>query len=255
MTDRAEEEPAIDIRRLWFSYNGQVVLKDVSLQVARGEFMAMIGPNGGGKTTLLKIMLGLLEPDRGEARVLGLPPKKAAPRIGYVPQDVHINKEFPITALDVVLMGRLWKKKGWGRYSKEDRFKAHQALDQVQMGAFCSRRIGELSGGQRQRVLIARAMVSSPEVLILDEPISSIDTRGQAEFYDLLKALNESVTIVMVSHDMMALHQHVESVACVNRDVHYHGAAEITDEMLDMYECPVEIVAHGVPHRVLKSHK
>ncbi|MGD8367267.1 MAG: ABC transporter ATP-binding protein [Desulfobacterales bacterium] len=245
--------PAIDVRHVWFSYNGHPVLKDVSLQVARGEFMAMIGPNGGGKTTLLKIILGLLKPDRGEIRVLGLPPKKAAPRIGYVPQDIHINREFPVTPMDVVLMGRM-APGGRRRYSPEDRFQAHQALEKLQMGSFCSRRMGELSGGQRQRVLIARAMVSSPEVLILDEPTSSIDTHGQAEFYDLLRALNESVTIVMVSHDMMALHQHVESVACVNRDVHYHGAAEITDEMLDMYECPVEIVAHGVPHRVLRNH-
>ncbi len=247
------DAPAIDIRHVWFSYNGQPVLKDVSLQVARGEFMAVIGPNGGGKTTLLKIILGLLKPDRGDIRVLGQPPKKAAPRLGYVPQDVHVNREFPITALEVVLMGRMGTG-GGRRYSAEDRFRAHQALERLQMGSFCSRRMGELSGGQRQRVLIARAMASQPEVLILDEPTSSIDTHGQAEFYDLLRSLNASVTIVMVSHDMMALHQHVESVACVNRDVHYHGEAEITDEMLDMYECPVEIVAHGVPHRVLKNH-
>jgi zinc transport system ATP-binding protein len=246
---------AIDIRNVWFSFNGQAVLKDVSLQVAKGEFMAMIGPNGGGKTTLLKIILGLLEPDRGSVKVLGLPPKRAASRIGYVPQDVHVNKEFPISALEVVLMGRLGTGSRLGRYSRDDRFKAHRALEKMKMGSYCSRRIGELSGGQRQRVMIARAMVSDPDILILDEPISSIDTHGQSDFYDLLKALNESVTIVMVSHDMMALHQHVESVACVNRDVHYHGAAEFTEEMLDMYECPVEIVAHGIPHRVLKNHK
>jgi zinc transport system ATP-binding protein len=152
-------------------------------------------------------------------------------------------------------MGRLGNGSRLGRYSRNDRFRAHQALEKMKMGSYCSRRVGELSGGQRQRVMIARAMVSEPEILILDEPISSIDTHGQSDFYDLLKALNESVTIVMVSHDMMALHQHVESVACVNRDLHYHGAAEITGEMLDMYECPVEIVAHGIPHRVLKNHK
>ena len=250
---RIMDSPAIDIDRIWFSYNGHPVLKEVSLQVSRGEFMAVIGPNGGGKTTLLKIILGLLEPDRGNVRVLGLPPKKAAPRLGYVPQDVHINRGFPVTSLDVVLMGRLGSG-GTGRYSRQDRFLAHRALDEVQMGPFCARRMGELSGGQRQRVMIARAMVSSPEILVLDEPTSSIDTQGQAEFYELLKTLNESTTIVMVSHDMMALHRQVESVACVNRDLHYHGAAEITDEMLDMYECPVEIVAHGVPHRVLKNH-
>ncbi len=250
---RIMDGPAIDARHIWFSYNGNPVLKDVSLQVARGEFIAVIGPNGGGKTTLLKLILGLLKPDRGKIRVLGLAPKKAAPRLGYVPQDIHVNREFPVTALDVVLMGRMGPG-GKRRYSPEDRLRAHEALDKLQMGSFCYRRMGELSGGQRQRVLIARAMVSSPEVLVLDEPTSSIDTHGQAEFYELLRSLNESVTIVMVSHDMMALHQHVESVACVNRSVHYHGAAEITDEMLDMYECPVEIVAHGVPHRVLKNH-
>jgi zinc transport system ATP-binding protein len=165
-----------------------------------------------------------------------------------------VNKDFPINALDVVLMGRMASGRGWGWHSKADRLAAHRVLEQLDMGALSRRRIGELSGGQRQRVLIARALVTDPKILFLDEPISSIDSRGQADFYELLKDLNKTVTIVMVSHDMMMLHHHVQSVACVNRNVHYHDQAEITPEMIDMYECPVEIVAHGLPHRVLRRH-
>jgi zinc transport system ATP-binding protein len=244
----------IEVNNLWYSFNGRPVLREVSLQVRQGEFLAMIGPNGGGKTTLLKLMLGLLKPDRGSIRVFGLPPRKAAHRIGYVPQDVHINKDFPISAMDVVLMGRIKSGRGWRRTSRSDRVLAHKALDGLEMGPYCDRRIGKLSGGQLQRVFIARAMATEPEILFLDEPTASVDSQGQAEFYELLKQLNRSVTIVMVSHDLMMLHHDVQSVACVNQNLHYHNEAEITDDMLDMYACPVELLAHGVPHRVLKKH-
>ncbi|MFZ7128369.1 MAG: metal ABC transporter ATP-binding protein [Desulfobacterales bacterium] len=259
---RALDTAVIDIRDLWFAFNGQMVLEGVSLSVPEKDFVAMIGPNGGGKTTLLRIILGLLEPRSGTVRVLGRPPAEVSHRIGYVPQNVNINREFPVSALDVVLMGKRKPGRGWSRPSRKDRVAAHEALDRMEMGAYCERRIGELSGGQRQRVLIARALATDPSLLILDEPTASIDTRGQAALYALLKKLNETRTIIVVSHDLIAISTHVKSVACVNRKLHYHDQAEITGEMLEtMYPCtpeevcPVELVAHGLPHRVMLHHK
>ena len=247
-------QPIIEIQNLSFAYNGQEVLKDVSLTIKQGEFLALIGPNGGGKTTLLKLILGLLDADKGTIRVFGHPPRKASHRIGYVPQDVHINKNFPVTAMDVVLMGRRKSGKRRAHHSKEDRSAAINTLETVGMGDFIQRRIGKLSGGQRQRVFIARALATDPDVLLLDEPTASIDPQGQSDFYTLLKDLNETVTVVLVSHDLMILTSYVRSVACVNQQVHYHEEAEITEEMLTMYACPVELVAHGIPHRVLRKH-
>jgi len=247
-------QPIIEIQNLSFAYNSQEVLKDVSLTVKQGEFLALIGPNGGGKTTLLKLILGLLDADKGTIRVFGHPPRKASHRIGYVPQDVHINKSFPVTAMDVVLMGRRTSGKRRAHHSKEDRGAAKNTLETVGMGDFIQRRIGKLSGGQRQRVFIARALATDPDVLLLDEPTASIDPQGQSDFYTLLKDLNETVTVVLVSHDLMILTSYVRSVACVNQQVHYHEEAEITEEMLTMYACPVELVAHGIPHRVLRKH-
>jgi zinc transport system ATP-binding protein len=250
------KEPAIEIRNLWFTFNGQPVLKEVNVTIQRGEFLAIIGPNGGGKTTLLKLILGLLNPDRGEIRVFGQTPRKVSHRIGYVPQNVHINKGFPITVMDVVLMGRLTSPKGWSRYSRHDRHAAQSTLEKLAMWEFHDRQIGNLSGGQLQRVFIARALVTDPEILFLDEAMASIDTQGRSDLYDLLKELNKTITIAVVSHDLMILSSYVKSVACVNRDLLYHEAAEVTTEMLDMaYHCPVDLVAHGLPHRVLCHHE
>jgi zinc transport system ATP-binding protein len=249
------DKPVIDIKNLWFSFDGEQVLQDVNFTLYHKEFLAMIGPNGGGKTTLLKLMLGLFEADRGEIRVFGRPPKQVAHRIGYVPQDIHINKNFPISVLDVVLMGRLRSGISRSHYKKDDRITAQAALGKVEMEQFKNRHIDELSGGQRQRVFIARALVTEPEILILDEPTASVDAKGQAEIYTILKDLNEKVTILVVSHDLLALSSYIKSVACVNRRVHFHGAAEVTEEMLEMaYQCPVELIAHGLPHRVLRAH-
>lgn len=255
-------ESIIEIRNLNFSYNGQKVLADVDLDVKAGDFMAMIGPNGGGKTTLIKLMLGLHIPDSGTIRIFGKSPRDVSHRIGYVPQDVHINKEFPISVLDVVLMGTLSPGRRWPRHSRADRLAAQNALHKVGMAGFSNGRIGELSGGQKQRVFVARALVSKPELLFLDEPTASIDTKGQREFYALLKELNKNITIVVVSHDLMVISEYVHSVACVNQRLHHHDHAELTGEMIEMmYQCtaeevcPVELIAHGMPHRVLHSHR
>ena len=252
----------VEIKNVWFAYNGQTVLEDVSLDIRQGDFIAMIGPNGGGKTTLLKLMLGLLRPNKGAIRVLGDPTAKASHHIGYVSQDVDINRSFPITAIDVVLMGKLEPGKRWVKSSVQDRTDALDALERMEVADYASSKIGELSGGQRQRVFIARALVTQPKVLLLDEPTASIDTKGQAEFYRLLKTLNKDIPILVVSHDLVAISTYVKSVGCVNKRLHYHNQAEITGEMLEeMYPCtdeevcPVELIAHGLPHRVLKHHQ
>ncbi|HOG16427.1 MAG TPA: ABC transporter ATP-binding protein [Syntrophales bacterium] len=249
-------ESIIEVRNLWFSFNGETVLRDVNLSVPEGDFLVVIGPNGGGKTTLLKVMTGLLRPDRGTVSVFGEPPHKVAHHIGYVPQNVHVNSTFPIAVLDVVLMGRLRPGRGWPRHSRQDRMAAQAALEQMQVWEYRDRRIGELSGGQLQRVFIARALVGKPRILFLDEAMASIDAHSRGEFYETLNELNRTVTIVAVSHDMMILSSQVKSVACINRDLHHHNSGNITQEMLDdAYHCPVDLVAHGVPHRVLKLHE
>ncbi len=247
--------PDIAVKQLDYSVNGQSILENVNLTIDHGDFTALIGPNGGGKTTLLKLMLGLIKPDRGRVRIFGEPPGTVARRLGYVPQDIGINRRFPISVMDVVLMGRLRAGRRWPGRRRADCQAAQRALEQVEMWAYRDRRIAELSGGQRQRVFIARALATEPEILLLDEPTASVDTRHQSDFYEILRDLNESATIVIVCHDLMMISTHVKSVACVNRTVHYHDGAEITPDMVDMYHCPVELITHGqLPHRVLRDH-
>ena len=256
------QTPLVEIKDVTFAYNGDCILEDVNFDIREGDFIAMIGPNGGGKTTLLKLILGLLKPDKGVIRIKGQSAQKASSSIGYVPQDVNIKRNFPITAMDVVLMGGLNPKKRWVRNSAALREEAMDALERLEMASYATKKIGELSGGQRQRVFIARALLTKPELLLLDEPTASIDTKGQAEFYHMLKELNKGVTILVVSHDILVVSRYIKSVACLNKSLHYHDEAEITGEMLQtMYPCaeedevcPVELVAHGLPHRVLKDH-
>ena len=255
-------EPVVEITDVSFAFNGRTILRQVNLVIQRGDFMAMIGPNGGGKTTLIKLMLGLLKPNHGTVRILNRPPEKTSHHIGYVPQNTHINPDFPISALDVVLMGQLQPSNRRIRHSKQDRVVAHEALDKMGMGAHCHRRIGELSGGQRQRVFIARALVCEPEILLLDEPTAHIDTKGQTDLYHLLETLNRKMTIVVVSHDLLLLSPHVKSVACVNTRLHYHPRGQLIGESMENMcpctaeeICPVELVAHGLTHNFLKHHK
>ena len=252
----------IEIKNLDFAYTREAVLKDVNLTIRQKDFVAIIGPNGGGKTTLLKLVLGLLAPVKGTVRVDGKSPQEASPCIGYVPQDVHTNRSFPITAIDVVLMGKLDPNKRLSRRSTANRREALAALERMEMAVHADKKIGLLSGGQRQRVFIARALVAGPKLLLLDEPTASIDTKGQADFYRLLRELNKDITVLVVSHDLFVISRYVKSVACVNKKLHYHDQAEITGDMLEtMYPCtveevcPVELVAHGLPHRVLMDHE
>ena len=254
--------PVVDIKDLQFAYNHQNVLQDINLSIEPGDFVAMIGPNGGGKTTLLKLMLGLLHPATGSVRILNQPAEKASHHIGYVPQDVSLNRGFPISVLDVVLMGKLSPGNRWKRSKAQERQEALETLERMGMGAFAQRKISELSGGQRQRVFIARALVTNPKLLLLDEPTANVDTEGQSDLYKLLKDLNRDITILVVSHEWIVISAYVKSVACVNGGLHFHHQPEGGPFMQEPVfphaiseVCPVELVAHGVPLREQKMNE
>jgi zinc transport system ATP-binding protein len=200
-------------------------------------------------------MVGLLRPDRGKIRVLGQEPSVASSKVGYVPQDTSFNRGFPISVLDVALMGRLSRLRRGKGYSKEDREKVEQLLERVGMLEYRERPIGRLSGGQRQRVFIARALATEPEILFLDEPTAGVDRDFRTDLYDILHELNKEVTIVVITHDIGVVSRYMRSIACVNKHFIFHEGGQITQEMIDMaYECPVDLIAHGLPHRVLPSH-
>lgn len=247
---------AIEVDHVWFSYEGkEEVLKDVTLSLRKGEFLGVIGPNGGGKTTLLKLMLGIFKPDRGKIRILGQEADKATRRVGYVPQGTDFSRHFPISVMDVALMGRLARSRIGRGYSEEDRSEVRRVLEGVGMWDLRNRPIGQLSGGQRQRVFIARALATEPEILFLDEPAAGVDAEFQTDLYDFLKELNQTVTIVVITHDIGVVSSHMKSIACVNKHFIFHEGGKITQEMLDMaYQCPVDLIAHGLPHRVLHTH-
>ena len=216
----------IKIRNLNFSYDKQVVLEDINLDYSSDEFLAIIGPNGGGKSTLLKLILGLLKPQSGEIKLFGKEPSEVSKFIGYVPQNFLSNQSFPMMVLEVVLMG-LIDKKIFGFYSKDEKALALSALEKVGMREFANARIGELSGGQRQRVYIARALCANAKVLILDEPTASIDTKGQAEIYEILKGINANgVGVVLVSHDLNIVLNYATKVAYVSKNLHIHKTHE-----------------------------
>jgi zinc transport system ATP-binding protein len=228
-----------------FSYNGAPVLAGVQFAIPARTFISIVGPNAGGKTTLLKLMLGLLKPDRGRIEIFGLPPVKARPRIGYMPQHVQFDSRFPVSVLDVALMGRLGAGGGIGPYRKADREAALEALRRLEMEAFRRRPFTDLSGGQRQRVLIARALAAEPELLLLDEPTANVDMAVETELFELLHVMSADITIVVVSHDLGFVSQYVESVICVNRRVMVHPTAAVTGEVISaLYGADVRMVNH-----------
>ena len=242
--------PFIEIRDLSYSYGNAPVLAGVNLVLEGQEFAAVVGPNGGGKTTLLKLILGLLTPVEGQVRVFGVPPRQARGRIGYMPQHVQVDLSFPVTVLDVVLMGRLGRGGGvWGAYGRRDRQAALQALDQVGLAELAGRPFRALSGGQRQRILIARALAGEPELLLLDEPTANVDVVGEREVFDLLQELNRCIPIVVVSHDLGFVSPYVGKVVCVNRQVVTHPTSEVTGEVISqIYGREVRMVRHDHKH-------
>lgn len=248
-------EKVIELKDVWVSYGSNLVLEAVDLEVEERDFLAVIGPNGGGKSTLLKVILGLIVPDRGSVKLLGGEPEDTRKYAGYVPQYNSSNLEFPISVWEVVLMGCLGRKGPFQRYNEDDRRSAYEALKVVDMLDYRQRQIGELSGGQRQRVFIARSLVTHPKILILDEPSTGVDAKHRREFYELLNKLKSEIAIMLVTHDMSALSVYVDKVACLNRRLHYHNSKELDLKDLEAaYQCPVELIAHGFPHRVLKVH-
>lgn len=249
-------EEAISLVDVWAQYDGIPVLEGISLSVEQGDFLGIIGPNGGGKTTLLRVILGLVTPSHGKVYVLGQPPEKSRRHIGYVPQYNLFDRDFPISVRDTVLMGRNGTTGLIRRYSRADKVRAEEAMKTVGMLSYQNNQMGKLSGGEQQRVFIARALVSQPKILLLDEPTASVDPAMQTDFYELLEGLKQEMTIVMVSHDISAISIYVDKIACLNSQLFYHGSKEIEPEILEAtYKCPVQMIAHGtIPHRVLKEH-
>ncbi|ARM30142.1 metal ABC transporter ATP-binding protein [Prosthecochloris sp. HL-130-GSB] len=250
------KKPVIELSDISVTIEGTTVLEHVSLRVECGDFLAVIGPNGGGKTTLLRVILGLQPVVSGTVSIFGTAPRQASHRIGYVPQRLAYDRDFPVTVMDVVLMGRLSGKRMFSRYSSNDRERASDALRTVGLEDFGRRAIGGLSGGELQRALIARALVSDPELLLLDEPTASIDPEMKTSVYDLLDRLRETKTIVLVTHDTGVINRHVSRVACLNCSMVMHEEGEMTRREIEhMYSYPVDLLVHGEPQqRILKKH-
>jgi zinc transport system ATP-binding protein len=280
MANAESDIPAITLRGVGFSYGGPPVLEDVNLSIGQREAVCMVGPNGGGKTTLVKLILGLLAPTRGEVRMFGQLPQRSRLRAGYMPQHAQLDPQFPMSVMDLVLMGRLgngqggmglqpaieaagprgtgfrplieaagrcgqWLARWTGWHTPADRRAALEALDQVGMADFWRQPFASLSGGQRQRVLIARALCCQPDLLVLDEPTSNVDSVVEARLLEVLRTLNRHMTILMVSHDLGFVSGLVESVICVNRRVAAHPASRLTGEIMSaLYGAERRIVLH-----------
>jgi zinc transport system ATP-binding protein len=247
---------AVELKDVSVKYGNLDALKNISLQVAEGSFLGIIGPNGGGKTTLLKVILGLIEPENGEIKIFGRPLDQAVDKIGYVPQISNFDRNFPISVLDVVLMARLGGRvRFFHQYKKEDIEKAEAVLEQLDLLQLKDRQIGKLSGGQLQRVLIARGLAVEPEILLLDEPTANVDARSTSQIYQLLKELNKEKTIIVVTHDMAAVSSYFDSLACLNEKLYHHGDKKLDQHTTEqVFGCPVDLIAHGHPHHVFEPH-
>jgi zinc transport system ATP-binding protein len=243
-----QNPPVVEIRDLGYRYDGgPPVLEDVNLEIASGDFASVIGPNGGGKTTLVKLIVGLLTPTTGRVRVFGVSPHRASPRIGYMPQHAMMDPRFPVRAIDVVLMGRLGIGRIFGRFGREDRAAAIAALRTVGLEDSGNRPFSDLSGGQRQRVLLARALATDPELLLLDEPAAGLDHKVEQDFFDLLQELNQRLTIILVTHDLGFVAGFVRTVICVHGQVDIHTTAELDGRTIsEIYDGDVRMVQHGL---------
>lgn len=243
-----------EMNSLSASYGANVVLQDVDLKVYENDFVGVIGPNGGGKTTLLKVILGLVKPLKG--RMVFNNELINGNSIGYLPQISTGDINYPVTVTDIILSGLMIRKGIISGMSSSDKNKAHAVIDELGLSGMSASFLSELSGGQMQRVFLGRAIIGNPKLLLLDEPGNFVDTTFENDFYEKLKDLNNRMAILMVSHDVGTISSHIKSFACVNRSLHYHPSHEITNEDLLAYGCPIQLVTHGdVPHTVLKYHK
>jgi len=246
----------VEIRNLSAGYGQNVVLHNVNLSIYKHDFVGIIGPNGGGKTTLLKAILGLLCPLAGEIVFAESMTEGNNHRIGYLPQINNIDRKFPITVYDVVRSGLMSRKRIIGKYSSKENERANDLMSEMGISDIRNKSIGELSGGQIQRALLCRALVNDPKLLILDEPNTYVDNRFERELYEKLKILNDKLAILLVSHDLGTISTYVKSYACVNSSLHFHSGNKVTPELLKSYECPIQIISHGdIPHTVLYNHK
>jgi len=239
------DDPVIRIHDVDFAYQaGSPVLSKVSFTVNRHDAICVVGPNGGGKSTLLNLILGLLKPQNGTVEVLGHAPDQVRSRLGYMPQYSVFDYKFPVNVMDVVLMGRLHSNR-WGRYAKEDRAKAEGALEELGMQDMRRRPFFALSGGQRQRVLIARALAGDPEIMLLDEPTSNVDPVAEQQFYTTLQRLAQRMTLLIVSHDLGFVSDWLTGVVCINRTAHVHPVSALTgDNIRELYGSDVKMIRH-----------
>jgi zinc transport system ATP-binding protein len=249
--------PVIELDKVSCILGGRPVLDEVDLKVREGDLYAVIGPNGGGKTTLLKVILGLLPACSGTVRVFGKAPREGRSRVGYVPQYRTFDFHYPITVEEMVLSGRLGHISGpVRRFSTEDHLATRKALERTGILHLSRRPICNLSGGEQQRAIIARALVGDPALLILDEPMVYVDIPTEMQLFDMLEGLLASMTILLVTHDIGAISPYVTRVACLNGKIFTHDTDEISEEMLTAaYHCPVDLIAHGIPHRVFRDHE
>ncbi|HAH57631.1 MAG: ATP-binding cassette domain-containing protein [Lentimicrobium sp.] len=233
-------------------YDQELVLTDINFTVYEQDFIGIIGPNGGGKTTLVKLILGMIKPAAGRIEYSG---SRDLNHIGYLPQVSNTDRDFPISVIEVVLSG-LMSVKGRGFYSVKERKLAHDVLEMLGIGSLAKKSIGKLSGGQMQRVYLGRAIIARPQLLILDEPNTFVDNQFERDLYELLKVLNNEMAILMVSHDVGTITSYIKTIACVNRNLHYHPSNVITQSQLNAYNCPIQLITHGhVPHTVLGIHQ
>jgi zinc transport system ATP-binding protein len=235
-------QPVIELKNVSFSYQQDPVLKEISFKVMPGEMIGIIGPNGGGKTTLLKLLMGFLHPSHGKIQIFGKTPKQSLLKLAYVPQGLRFDRQFPISVMELVLSGRLSRLPWYGIYSRDDIEAAHEALRKVGMLTFKEHSFGTLSGGQAQRALIARALVSEPQLLLLDEPTASVDSQAEADIYKILRELRETMTILMVTHDLRAAVDLVSRVLCVQGGVISMLPEEVCEHFaLGLYHAPIKL--------------
>lgn len=245
----------ISLRDVSVRYDDFIALESVNLDICADDFTGIIGPNGGGKTTLVKAIVGML-PHTGTIELSPALFDGKKRLIGYMPQQTHFDRSFPISVRETILSGLQSDHGFLSRYTKRDRLKVDELIEMAGIGEIADRQIGEISGGQLQRTLLCRAIIMQPRLLILDEPANFVDNRFENELYAMLRELNDRMAIVMVSHDLGTITSVVKSIVCVNRTVHRHNSNIITEEQLQNYNCPLQIISHGdIPHTILEHHK